>query len=410
MSDDQNKKVIWIINQYAGAFSDVAAGRHFNFARGLVSLGYEVFLVMAARSHLFEISDLGPGRLTCDVRDGINLVYVDVPAYSRSSSVKRVLGWFLFSRRLSRLEALLEKKPDVIYYSSLSLVGYLGAEKLSRKLDAPIIFEVRDIWPLTLVELGGVSRWHPLVIFLQWIEDAAYKKSTYFFSNLENLPEHIGSRVKRSINFEWIPNGVNQYDSTMLPDYHLQFPDGHFVVGYTGSIGTANSMITLIESAKELQGEKISFVIAGDGEQLASLRGYVEENNLLNVHFLGRIPKTDVPALLQKFDACYIGWGNNPLYRFGIGANKIPEYLYSGKPILHSYSGGADPVSKYQAGITIPAEDSKSLSQAILALKDMPESERAKMGANGRSAAEQHYLFSAITKKIDSALREVING
>lgn len=403
------KKTVWIINQYAGAFSDIASGRHFNFARELVRLGYDVVLIMASRSHLSVVSELGQNKFACDVCDGVRLVYINVPAYSNASSLKRVLGWFVFSRRLSILGSLLESNPDIIYYSSLSLVGYLGAEKLSRKFGVSIIFEVRDIWPLTLVELGGVSRWHPLVLFLQWVEDRAYKKSKCFFSNLENLPRHIESRIGRSVRFEWLPNGVNQYDFSTLSDYDIQFPDDHFVVGYTGSVGTANSMMTLIEAAEQLKNEKISFAIAGDGERLPFIRDYVKKNNLLNVHLLGRIPKQDVPSLLQKFDACYIGWSNNPLYRFGIGANKIPEYLYSGKPILHSYSGGADPVSRYQAGITVPAEDAESLSRAIMDLKTMPELQRAAMGANGRSAAESNYLFPVIARKIDSAFRKVLN-
>lgn len=404
----KNKKV-WIINQYAGAFSDVTTGRHFNFARELVLLGYDVVLVMAARSHLSVVSDLGSEHVATDFCNGVRLVYVNVPAYSGASSFKRVLSWFCFSARLRKVSKIIKSKPDVVYYSSLSLIGFLGAERLSKKFNAPIIFEVRDIWPLTLIELGGISRRHPFVIFLQWIEDRAYRKSAFCFSNLENLPEHIKARVGEGRRFAWLPNGVNEYDGSSLSDYDLHFPEKHFVVGYTGSIGTANAMSTLIEAAKLLKYDDISFVIAGDGEQLSFLREYVENNQLVNVHILGRIPRGDVPSLIKRFDACYIGWSDNPLYRYGIGANKIPEYLYSGKPILHSYSGGADPVAKYGAGVTVAAEDPTALACAIQSLRDMPESHRRSMGDNGRAAAVKDYLFPVIASKIDVVLKRLLS-
>ena len=218
---------------------------------------------------------------------------------------------------------------------------------------------------------------------------------------------HIKERIGRSVDFEWLPNGVNHYGLSDLSEYELSLPDGYFVVGYTGSIGTANAMMTLIKAAEILRHDKVFFVIAGDGEQLPALKEYAKKNNISNVLFLGKIAKSDVPSLIKKFDSCYIGWGNNPLYRFGIGANKIPEYLYSGKPILHSYSGDGDPVARFGAGITVPAEDPEELSEAILRLKNLPDSERDLMGINGRSAAERDYLFPAIARKIDAAFRRV---
>ena len=69
---------------------------------------------------------------------------------------KRIANWFLFAWQLPKLKKILPK-PDVIIYSSPSLVGYLGAEKLSRTLNVPLAFEVRDIWPLTLTVICLIS-------------------------------------------------------------------------------------------------------------------------------------------------------------------------------------------------------------------------------------------------------------
>jgi len=110
--------------------------------------------------------------------------------------------------------------------------------------------------------------------------------------------------------------------------------------------------------------------------------------------------------MLGMFDVCYIGWQESPLYRFGIGANKLPEYLYSGRPIVHAYSGACDPVQQYSAGITVPAQDSARLAAAILNLYRMPPEERAAMGAKGRKAALEHYDYGSLAERLIHVFQE----
>ena len=108
--------------------------------------------------------------------------------------------------------------------------------------------------------------------------------------------------------------------------------------------------------------------------------------------------------MLALFDACYIGWLKDDLYRFGIGANKIPEYLYSAKPIIHGYSGACDPVADTKSGITIPAENPELLAQAILQLERMSINERVEMGANGRKTALEQYEYGKLSSQLASVI------
>jgi len=110
---------------------------------------------------------------------------------------------------------------------------------------------------------------------------------------------------------------------------------------------------------------------------------------------------------LSQFDACYIGWRKDSLYQFGIGANKIPEYFFSGKPVIHSYSGACDPISEYSAGIQIPAQDQKKLAEAVLKLHQMTAEERGFMGANGRKAALEQYEYRQLAEQLADVLFKV---
>jgi glycosyltransferase involved in cell wall biosynthesis len=164
-------------------------------------------------------------------------------------------------------------------------------------------------------------------------------------------------------------------------------------------------MSTLIDAAKRLEKyPDIAFLIVGDGKEKPALQQLVEKKGLTNVYFVDPIPKVEIQAMLARFDGCYIGWLNDSLYRFGIGANKIPEYLFSGKPVIHSYSGACDPIEEAEAGLRIPAEDDKQLADAVLSLYEMAREERAAMGTNGKRAAVEQYEYSQLAKKLAGVL------
>src|SRR5690606_23866806 len=135
-------------------------------------------------------------------------------------------------------------KPDIIICSSPSLISWLGAEWQGWRNHARTIFEVRDIWPLTLRELGGFHRLHPFILFLQWVERRAYRKADVVVSNLPHADDHMVSCGMNRNKFLWLPNGVDvgEFSSgRTVPDaVQTAVPADKFVVGYAGTLGEAN--------------------------------------------------------------------------------------------------------------------------------------------------------------------------
>ena len=103
---------------------------------------------------------------------------------------------------------------------------------------------------------------------------------------------------------------------------------------------------------------------------------------------------------MKRLDVCFIGWRVTKLYDYGIAPNKIPEYLISGKPVLHSFSGPNDPISLAGAGVTVRAEDPAAIADAILALEASSVDELEAMGARGRKYAISHYSYESIAQKL----------
>jgi glycosyltransferase involved in cell wall biosynthesis len=332
-----------------------------------------------------------------------------MPQYSEAHSKIRAFGWFLFPWRIMKLARVIPDAPDVVVCSSPSLISFLAAKKLSSRFRARLVFEVRDIWPLTLTELGGYRAKHPFIRFMQWIEDKAYHDSSSVISNLNGSVEHMVNRGMRREKFAWVPNGFSLDEVNLNAPLNLkaveQLPKDGFIVGYAGTIGLANSLETLIEAADLLrQNSGIAFVLVGAGKEKIKLKKMITDRRLSNVYFIDPIPKPEIQPMLAKFDVCYIGWLDDPLYDFGIGANKIPEYFYAAKPVIHSYSGAHDPITEAGAGIQVPAQDAQELASAVLKLYEMPESERREMGNNGRKAALEQYEYSRLAQKYRDVL------
>ena len=404
------RKVFWFINEYSSTPEYGLGGRHYYLAQELARQGHLVYVIASNSHHLLRVSkNLSENFLIEKIEDNFNFIWVKLPAYDGAHSRRRVLNWFEFSWKLRKLASLKIEKPDVIIYSSPSLIGYMGAKNLANKFEVPFVFEVRDIWPLTLTELGGISKKHPFIKLMQWIEDRAYQKSDIVFSNLFNAVEHMVSRGMDENKFHWIPNGISipevENKEPLLEEVISQIPTDKFIIGYTGTIGTANAIDNLIEAANLLKDyPEIHFLLVGGGKDKKQLEDLVKNNRLMNVTFIEPIPKKQVQSIIELFDVCFIGSQNISLYRFGVAPNKVPEYLYSGKPIVHAYSGAGCLIEKSMSGFSIPSGDSQLLSDAILKIYYLTDEERLEMGKKGRDFAVKYLSYTQISKKLFNAI------
>ena len=395
--------VFWLINQYASTPETGMGGRHYYLAKELAAQGHKVYLIAASRTHLLHRPPMHKENFKIDSVGGFNFVWVKTLQYSGAHDKKRVWNWFNFSFKLTKLHKVIKEKPDVILASSPAPFVFLGAQWLANKHKAKLVFEVRDIWPLTLIELGGYSSNNLFIRLMQWVEDKAYRDSDIVLSNLKNSLEHMVMRGMNDKKFHWIPNG---FDSTVIDsESHLPekissiFPKDKFVVGYAGTLGVSNALNVFIRAAYLLKDDSsVVFVVVGDGKEKSNL--IKSAVNLKNIIFIDAVPKNQVQIILSKFDICFLSQVSSSLYKYGIASIKLPEYLLSAKPIIHSTNYDS-PVDKVNAGLVVPAENPKAIAEAILKLKAMTQKERGKMGANGHVYAVNNHDYSKLAKKLE---------
>lgn len=397
-------KNIWIINQYTGSPFYGMNYRSYYLAKEFVEQGHNVTIFAGSYSHLFTNLPKTDGMFTKEMVDGIEYIWVKTPKYKSSKSIGRVWSMLVFMFKLFFINIFKYKRPDSILVSSLSIFPVLNAYIWSKIFKIEFIFEVRDIWPLTLIEVGGMSKYHPLVIFLGWFEKLGYKKAKYVVSVLPYAKEHMINHGMHADKFRYIPNGINLNEVENAEEISDEIkkcvPENKFIIGYVGTIGIANALEYLIEAAKSLkENNKIHFVLVGQGGQLKRLKKYCSDNKLLNVTFIKPIPKIQVQSMLKLFNVCYLGWHNKNIYKYGISANKIFDYMYSAKPILHSISTGYDIIEQAGCGVKIESENSKEIEKAILALSLEDINKLDKIGQKGKEYVIKYHSYDSLSKK-----------
>jgi glycosyltransferase involved in cell wall biosynthesis len=400
----QKHKNIWLISQYTGSPHYGMNYRGYYLAKEFVANGDKVTLFSSSYSHLFVNYPKVTGLFTEETIDGINYIWVKGSKYKGSKSIGRVLSMLMFMLKLFLFNIFKRERPDVIIISSLSLFPILNAYIWSKIFKVEFILEIRDIWPLTLMEVGGMSKYHPLVIFMSWFEKLGYRKAKYVVSLLPNAKEHMLKNGMKDDKFRYIPNGVNLQEvenyEEVTQELKNKFPKDKFIVGYLGTIGIANAMEYFLETAKKMKdNSEIHFVLVGNGGEKERLQDYSHKHALENVTFIDAIKKVQVQGILKYFDVCYLGWHNKSIYKYGVSANKIFDYMYSAKPIINSINIDNDIITKAKCGLTVKAEDSGAIKKAILELFLTKTSELEQLGKNGKSYVIKHHDYGKLVKK-----------
>ena len=167
---------ILLINHYAGSPEMGMEFRPYYFAREWIRMGHRVEIVAAEYSHLRMKNPAVTADFQTEEIDGIRYHWVRAGRYE-GNGVRRALTMFRFVGKLWRKAAWIarEWKPDVVITSSTYPLDTYAGQRIAKKSGARLIHEVHDMWPVTLVEIGGMSRFHPFIVLLQAAENSCYK-------------------------------------------------------------------------------------------------------------------------------------------------------------------------------------------------------------------------------------------
>lgn len=400
---------ILLINHYAGSTRHGMEYRPYYLAREWVRAGHRVRIVAASQSHLRACAPSMQGRAAVDETiAGIDYRWLATPPY-QGNGARRAWNIAAFVAGLYRqARQLAAERPHLVIASSTYPADIWPARRIAALAGARLVFEVHDLWPLSPIELGGMSRRHPFIQLMQAAEDYAYRHAHTVISILPHAHAHMAAHGLAPHKLHVVPNGVDPAEWAAAPA-PLPPPvagllatlraQGRTLVGYAGSHGAANALDTLIDAAGLLHAQPLAFVLAGAGPDKQHLQRRAESAGLRHVHFLTPLPKVCMPALLGNFDIAYLGWRRQPLYRYGISPNKLGDYFMAARPVIHAVDAANDPVADARCGLSIAPDDPAALAAAIGRLAAMPTAERLALGQRGASYARRHLDYAVLAQR-----------
>jgi glycosyltransferase involved in cell wall biosynthesis len=336
---------IWYIHPNAGG---PEIGRHWRpywLAHYWREMGHNACVITPSFHHIMYGNGFAAG-----LRQVENVPYHFLPSTKYTGNRwGRLRHMFAMGSQLQRSSSTITSqlgKPDVIYASSPHLFYLPSAMRLANQYGAQFWLEVRDLWPMSLVELKQAHRLHPIVLLASHIERRAYQRADKLLSLLSNAESYMLGRGLREGRFVWVPNGISPQDLEQIRQHdanaeqhaivqhvHKLRSEGKFVVAYTGALGPPNAMEYVVDAAALLQQRRsrVHFLIVGTGVSKAALQEHARHAGASNLEFFEEVTRAVAHRVLSASDAAVISFHDTPLYNYGVSPNKLFDYLLLAK-------------------------------------------------------------------------------
>ncbi len=403
-------RTVWIINHYASSPAGASHTRHFDLAKCIFGRGWKTWIFASSVEVNTHTQRLGKQeRYRSEVYADVNFRWIYTPDY-RDNGFGRIINMVMFTWRLllRKTTAGLER-PSVIIGSSGHALAAAAAAILARRYRVPFVFEVRDISPESYIALGYMHRYSPYAIFLSLLEKWLCRCADRVISIIPGYADYLSERSIRAPEVVCIPNGVDLDNiGNMLP-----YQKGNiFRITYLGAHGTANDLYTLVRSMEIIELSRgitsIECHLIGAGPAKQELMNYCGARGMNRVVFHPPVSKTGIADTARNTDAFVLCGRKLPsLYKYGIGLNKIPDYLAMGRPVIMAMEAVNNPVAEAQAGICVEPESPEALAQAIISMAGMSEDKLQEMGHKGRRYAEKIYDMKVLAGQLSAVLDSV---
>ena len=331
-----------------------------------------------------------------------------VPLFPRGqkSSWRLALNYlsFVLSGLLFGPWLLRKRQYDVVFVYGLSpILLTIPAIFLAWLKNRPLVLWVQDLWPDSLAATGYVRNVR-LLKWVEWIVRWIYSRTDLLLVQSHAFIDAV-RRLAPNKPIAYYPNSVDGIFSKALDAdaLNLAIPEleSSFPVVFAGNIGAAQAVEVIVEAAVFLQSNSaIQFVVFGQGSRWEWMHDQIVVRGLQNLHLLGQYPVETMPSVMQKAGALLVTLADEPIFALTV-PNKIQAYLASGRPIVACLNGeGARLIEESQAGLSVPAQDAPALAAAILKLSQLSESERIRMGENGRDFYNQHFEHDQLVDQL----------
>jgi glycosyltransferase involved in cell wall biosynthesis len=402
---------ILFLTQYYPPEKGAPQNRISEFAQQLRQRGFEVSILTAMPN--YPTGRILPGYrgklFLKEMRDDITVYRSFIVPLKRNTTVYRLLNYFsfvvssiLYGLFIPRFDLIISESPPLTIAFSLWILKTLRR--------ARYVFNVSDLWPDSIVELGAMSE-GKVISFFRWVERKSYQWSSAVTGQAPSIVRNLRLRTPAEIPVELISNGADlprfgrHLRSTAIrKHYHLD--EHHLGIVYAGLHGMAQGLEQILDVADRLaDDQRFRFILLGDGPEKEKLMTRAKAQNLKNLIFCDPVDREELPAILASMDLAMITLG---IELTGAVPSKIYEAMASELPVVFVAGGdGVDIINDAEAGVCCSIGDIQGVTDAILRIADDPEL-ILELGKNGRQAVESTYSRQASAKKLGELLEGIV--
>lgn len=405
---------ILYIEHYAGSPEMGMEFRPYYLAKEWIKMGHNVTIIAGDYSHLRIKNPEADEDFQEEWVDGIKYIWVKTKKYDGNGFSRAITMYQFVSKIRRNAKKLIDsEKPDAVITSSTYPLDTFAGQKIKKtNKNVKLVHEIHDMWPITLTEVGGMSKWNPFVILMQIGENSFCKKSDYVCSLLPNADEYLVNHGMDKKKFFHVSNGIvlDEWETPKpLPKIHSDLlqrlhSENKNIICFFGSHTKSYNLDCLIDAIKDDNENNVA-VFIGNGiykkELMDKAKAYSQK-----IFFLDPIPKTCIPDLFKHIDATYVAAVDNDMFRFGICMNKLFDSMMGGKPIIYGVNAPNNYISDYNCGITVKPGDVKSLKKGISKLMSLTSEEQKKLGENGHKAVLDNFTYNKLAEKFINNIKE----
>lgn len=389
---------ITYIHQHFVLPGEPGGSRPYEFARRMAAAGHEVTMIC------------GRDEAMDKTVDGIHVRRLAIPYRNEMSKRERIVSFFNF---LVRASAVAARVPaDVIYASSTPLTVAVPGIVAKCTQRAPLVAEIRDLWPEVPIKLGYLN--NPVAIFLaKQLEKAFYAASSEVVALSPSMADGV-KEVAPKKRVTVIPNASDFERFDVPAEQRAAFRKeqgwGNDVVAvYAGGFGMSYQLEWLVDLAAQLRRdgvENVRFVLLGQGSDSDALYQRAENAGLdADAMFLGRQPKEDVAKYVSAADIALSPLRDDPCLE-GNSLNKVFDAMAASRPVVFNHGGWLEEAAtEHDAGWRLSRDIPTAAKRFAEIISDRDEMRAA--GQRNRELGEKRFARDSLYNQLIEVLNRV---
>jgi colanic acid biosynthesis glycosyl transferase WcaI len=333
--------------------------------------------------------------------------------FGRMMLLGRLIDYLSFYGSMVVTLLRLARAGDIIVPMTDPPMLSLLAVPIARRKGCRVVNWLQDLYPEVAIAVGTPLLRRTLAKLIKQVRDRSLRAADGNVVIAAAMAERLSTLdVKRErirVIHNWVDDGalrpIPAHENPLRRAWGLE---NKFVVGYSGNLGRAHDIDTILLASAGLVDCQFVFLCIGGGAQYAALKEAAHKRGLTELfRFMPYQSATDLPYSLSLPDVHWLS--HKPEFEGLLFPSKFYGIAAVGRAIIAITSRKSELaalVSQYKCGVVIEQGDGKTLALELKRLRDTPEICSA-MGAHARAMLSSRFTKAGAINAWTQTLREL---